>query len=161
MLFRSDENPVWDSHRLENEVQNLENSIIWALDQVAPLRKVKIKPKRIHKNDEITSARALFKRIKRAYHGNTVTFEHFMSVKREYRRVMRKVSRDRYLDFIESIMESNQICKYIKSAEKNNSPIGLLNKNNVKTTNGEEVLSLLYETHFPNSQIGQLKDNPD
>ena len=159
-LDYSNQNPIWDSQRLEQEVSKLENCIIQALDKVAPLCKVKINPRITHKDDELTSARALFKRIKRAYHQKTVTFEHYTSVKREYRRVMRRVSKERYIDFIESITDSNQVCKHVKSAEKTNSPIGLLNKDNVKTVNGSEVISLLYDTHFPGSKEGLLKENP-
>ena len=154
---------VWSTTRLDKEVEALEGRIITALDELAPLKQVRFNDKPQKRDLKIIAARKALLKAKKALDNNAdkpeVLKARISEANKNYRKIIRSSQKEGYKDFIDTINETNQISKLIRSKNRPRKPIGMLSTNGTITRSGSEVLDILFDVHFPGSVKGEAVPN--
>ena len=145
---------LWSVDRLNAAVTFLENKIISALDIVAPLKESKIKVRTVKPwSPELSSAYKAYTRSKKLHKdGDLVTYAAMKDARREFRRLHKLHQKASFQEFTEELQENNHVSKFVKNKLDPKPPIGMLDvADGGITTNGQEVLDILFDKHFPGS----------
>ena len=141
--------PIWNKHTIELAVTDLYREITLALDEVAPLKEIKLKESLTWWNGNINNERKKCDKLYKKHKKGKVSTEAKDSAQTAYKNLVKKTIRTNYRDFCskqETIKSVSKLTNMLKKT--NNKSIEQVKLNGRTSQSSKETIEILMDAHF-------------